>query len=268
MKTYIGFDSAWTDNPKAKGAICAVTMHNGAVRDFHAPRLVGFDEALAFIADLHGPDHLTVIAIDQPTIVLNRTGMRPAERAAASIICWAGGGVQPANRGRIGMFCDDAPIWTFLDNLGALQHPEQSRMAEKGLFIMEVFPALSLLSMHPDFYGRKQGPRYNPTRRKTFTLDSWQKVALTAGDAAYRFNCVEMAEWCAKIAAHPKPNKADQDRLDAVICTLIALTWQTSPRNETMTLGNLEHGYIVAAPANAAVKNYISRKFASEMDML
>jgi predicted RNase H-like nuclease len=35
------------------------------------------------------------MALDQPTIVRNATSMRAAERAAASLISWLGGGVQP-----------------------------------------------------------------------------------------------------------------------------------------------------------------------------
>jgi predicted RNase H-like nuclease len=85
---------------------------------------------------------LTLVAIDQPTIVPNQSGMRPAERVAASAISWLGGGVQPANRSRIGMFDDGAPIWRFLTNLGALENPERTRSADDGLYIMEVFPAL------------------------------------------------------------------------------------------------------------------------------
>jgi predicted RNase H-like nuclease len=30
MYTFVGFDSAWADNIKAPGALCAVTVANGA----------------------------------------------------------------------------------------------------------------------------------------------------------------------------------------------------------------------------------------------
>jgi predicted RNase H-like nuclease len=52
-------------------------------------------------------------------VVPNLTEMRPVERAAAALVSWLGGGVQPANRGKLGMFCDASPIWRFLTALGA-----------------------------------------------------------------------------------------------------------------------------------------------------
>src|SRR3974390_3431983 len=114
MDAYIGFDSAWTDNAKAPGAICAAHAENKRIVRFEPPQLASFNEALSFIRNVRSTDGLTLIALDQPTLVPNATGMRPVERAAASFISWMGGGVQPANRSRVGMFCDASPIWRFL----------------------------------------------------------------------------------------------------------------------------------------------------------
>jgi predicted RNase H-like nuclease len=49
MDVYIGFDSAWTDNPKAPGAICAGGVENKRPVRFEPPELVSFDQALTFI---------------------------------------------------------------------------------------------------------------------------------------------------------------------------------------------------------------------------
>jgi len=122
MDTYIGFDSAWTDNPKAPGAICAIGIEDGRCARFHAPQLVSFNQALTFVQNARSEDGVTLIALAQPTVVPNLTSMRPIERAAASLISWLGGGVQPSNRGRLGMFCDASPIWRFLTALGLQDH--------------------------------------------------------------------------------------------------------------------------------------------------
>ncbi len=129
MDIYIGFDSAWTDNPKAPGAICAIGIENGRPGQFHAPQLVSFDQALTFIQNARSTDGATIVALDQPTVVPNLTSMRPVERVAASLVSWLGGGVQPSNRGRLGMFCDASPIWRFLTTLRAEENPEQARIA-------------------------------------------------------------------------------------------------------------------------------------------
>jgi len=44
-----------------------------------------------------------------------------------------GGGVQPANRTKRGIFDDDAPFWRFKASLGAQEDPELSRTTEGGL---------------------------------------------------------------------------------------------------------------------------------------
>jgi predicted RNase H-like nuclease len=56
MDAYIGFDSAWTDNPKAPGAICAVCFENGRPAQFHAPQLVSFAQAHTFIQAVSADD--------------------------------------------------------------------------------------------------------------------------------------------------------------------------------------------------------------------
>lgn len=78
-------------------------------------------------------------------------------------------GVQPSSTGRVGMFCPASPIWGFLDALGAREAPEEARTATSGLYLMEVFPALALPALAPEFFGRLMAPRYNPGRRKTFS---------------------------------------------------------------------------------------------------
>lgn len=64
--TYVGFDSAWTDNPKAPGAICALTVQGRRPARFYEPRLASFSEALAFIESVRSADGATLVALDQP----------------------------------------------------------------------------------------------------------------------------------------------------------------------------------------------------------
>lgn len=245
IEAYIGFDSAWADNLRAPGAICAVIFENGLPIRFYEPRLVSFAAGLAFIRDIEATAALTLLALDQPTIVPNLTGCRPVERVAGSLVSWLGGGVQPSNRGKIGMFCDDSPIWKFLGELGATEDPESARTATQGLHLIEVFPAIALASMDERFFGRHRGPRYNPDRRKTFRLNDWQRVAAVASREARLFGCVELANWCDAVGRAMTPRKELQDRLDAVLCMLIGLTWRKRPREASLFLGDLKSGYMV-----------------------
>ncbi len=254
MDTFVGFDSALTDNPKAPGAIAAVSVQDGNVVSWHPPRLVSFEGALAFTREVRATDGVALVALDQPTIVTNATSMRPVERAAASLISWLGGGVQPSNTERVGMFCAEFPLWRFLSALGAEENPEAARTARDGLFLMEVFPATALASLHPDFFGRLAAPRYNPGRRKTFRPEDWVRVAGAAAAEAEALGCEDLAAWCHQAGALPRSTKVDQDMLDAAICTCIAVRWRRRPREQSLLLGDLSSGYMVM-PVSAAVRS-------------
>lgn len=270
MDAFVGFDSAWTNNPQAPGAVCAVTFADGAAVDFHCPRMASFNQALAFIQELRSRSEFLLVAIDQPTIVPNVTSMRPVERVAASLVSWLGGGVQPANRGRLGMFCDASPIWTFLEALEATEDPEQARTAIEGQYIVEVFPALALASLAPACCGRLKRLHYNPGRKKAFRHADWVAVANAASLEARALGCDELARWCTIVAGYAQPKKSDQDQLDAAICLLIALRWRLRPRGESLMLGDVASGYMIL-PASPDVRKRLTvaaRKLSVPVDGL
>jgi len=257
--TFVGFDSAWTDNSKAPGAICSIVHDRDHFSDFTTPFLVSFDDALDYVRSIHAPGHLTVVAIDQPTIVPNRSGMRPAERVAASVVSWLGGGVQPANRSRVGMFDDSAPIWKFLTRLGATDDPEGARMADAGLYVMEVFPALALAAFSDALCGRLRGARYNPSRRKSFRRDDWDKVVAVVAADALAVGCGDFDTWCTTVKEIGAPRKSDQDKLDAAVCLLAAIRWMQWPRKYSIMIGDLATGYITS-PVSSQIRQRLEVK--------
>jgi predicted RNase H-like nuclease len=258
METFVGFDSAWADKLTAPGAVCAIQLDREGVFRFHEPRPASFVEAHAFIQRLDTPGGLMLIGVDQPTIVPNNSGIRPAERVAASVISWVGGGVQPANRGKTTMFGDDAPIWTFLDGVGAIQDPEAARVARSGRFLIEVFPALALLAWNEAFYAKGKGPKYNPANQAKFGNEDWSAVARTAASVARGFGCEAMAVWCDGAATLTPPKKSDQDRLDSIICALVALCWRRGPRSASVFIGDLKQGYEVSPASDAMRERLLS----------
>jgi predicted RNase H-like nuclease len=257
ITSIIGFDSAWTDNPKAPGAVCVIRIDVDGRAQCAEPELASFGRALEIIRLEKARFPHVLIALDQPTIVTNLTGSRPVERVIASYISWIGGGVQPSNRGRAGMFDDAAPIWAFKTALGAIEDPEQARLAREGLFIMEVFPALALPGFFNQFSARLGGPRYNPARRKTFKIEHWQKVTLLLSELGFQSEIDGLADWCRAHAEKAKPSKADQDLLDAIICAAIGYHWLRAPRDQSIMIGDRQTGYIVA-PAMAGVHEKLS----------
>ena len=211
-----------------------------------------FKEALEFIKREHRACDKCLVALDQPTIVPNTTGSRPVDRVAGSLIGFIGGGVQPANRSRVGMFDENAPIWHFKRNLGATEDPEVSRGAARGIFIVEVFPALALPVFEVAFNGYRQGPKYNPARR-TFRLDDWDAVIETVARYARSAQIEGVEAWTRELAGRRPPRKADQDQLDAVLCALIGYQWCVKPRAESIMIGDLTSGYMIS-PVDTSVK--------------
>lgn len=251
----VGFDSAWVDNPKKPGAICAVTFRGDRPVEWHPPRLTGFAGALDFIRSVERPGAGLLVALDQPTIVRNATGSRPVDKIAGSLISWMGGGVQPANTGKVGMFDDAAPVWSFLTSLAAQQKPEEAR-SRVGRYVIEVFPALALAAFQPTFLARLGGPRYNPERRKTFNLGSWLAVLGAVEAEAVRLGCTPVRDWLVDLRVE-HVRKEHQDRLDAIICLLVGIRWRFGPRTDSVMVGCIDHGYMVA-PVTPAMHQKLS----------
>jgi predicted RNase H-like nuclease len=242
----VGFDSAWTDNPKAPGAICVIRLDSQGARLHMEPSLASFSEAAALIQAETLEVGKCIVALDQPTIVPNLSGSRPVDKVAGALISWVGGGVQPANRSKLGMFDDAAPIWRFKNAIGAFEDPEKARSASKGLFMIEVFPALALVAIDDAYCKRLGAPKYNPANRRMFQLDHWHSVAETIRLFG-SLNALEHLElWCSAVSANLTPTKADQDKIDAMICALVGLHWLVAPREQSVMIGDLVSGYMIA----------------------
>lgn len=252
----IGFDSAWTDAVRAPGAVAALIAGADGFH-FQPPRLAGFDAALAFVREVEARAAFTLVALDQPTIVPNVSGSRPVERVAASVVSFVGGGVQPSNRSKVGMFDDAAPVWRFKAQLSATEEPEAARSALLGLHLIEVFPALALAGLADRFGARFGAPKYNPANRSRFRLTDWTAVCDVVGTTAAALELGPIAAWVAEQGAIAAPKKADQDRLDAVICVLIGAMWRFSPREQCVMIGDLATGYMVT-PVSAATRTRLA----------
>lgn len=243
IETIIGFDSAWAG--KKPGGICSITLNQGKLLGFRAPKLVGYTEAAAYFEAAALESEYTLMAIDQPTVVPNLTGMRPVERVAASIVNSVKGGVQPANRSKTSMFGGVAPLWPFLDQISARENPVAARDLPSGRYMMEVFPALSLPSMIPEIWRRRRAAKYDPTNSRTFQRADWVLVAGGIADLAADLGYRPIAAELSALAHREKPVKADQDKLDALICLMIALIWRFEGRKASMILGDHRTGYMV-----------------------
>ncbi len=162
------------------------------------------------------------------------------------------------------MFGDHAPIWRFLGRVGATQDPHAARDADSGTYLMEVFPALALPALVPSIWDRRRAAKYNPAAR-LYEHSDWILVAKGVAEVAERLGVAQVASFARGLSSVKQPRKADQDRLDAVICLLIGLIWRRRQPLDCLVLGDAVSGYIVTPVSaetepvlrNAALKHSV-----------
>jgi len=253
----VGFDSAWT-RTNAGAIVGALIDDTGGIHELGLPRLVRYAEARDVVAAwqlAHLPS-LTLVLIDQPTIVENGARQRPVEQIVCSAVSRRRGGMQPANRARLEMFGDDAPVWEFVRQFGGAADPFDVSQSTK---VLETYPVLAMMSMGwvlPD-PRRPAGrlPKYNPERRKTFALADWVHVCRAGAATLRAAGATDLAVWIEEAGQNPKPTKSDQDRLDSCICLIAAL--HLAKGSNALFVGNCATGYIVV-PDSLALREELA----------
>ena len=261
----IGFDSAWT--PGNQGAIAAALLTDGGILlELGTPLTANFHQAGNLIESWRTKykPAMTLIMIDQPTIVMNDTGQRCVEKIVSSPIGKYRGGVQPANTGKASMFGKAAAIWKFLDELGGPSNPYHQPHT-RDVEIYEVYPSLALISLdwiHPPCKIKDQLPKYNPAN-KNFCVCDWQYVCGHLSMILRHHGLTHIPAWIDSQsikAVNSKPKKFEQDRLDACICLLIAIL--AAKRENLLVVGNMNCGYMVT-PFSQALQVLLNNRCAN-----
>lgn len=240
----VGFDSAWT--PTNSGALIGVLQHGDSTfTELGPPQIVDYCEAEEVILKWQAVEAptTTIVLLDQPTIVKNVTGQRPVENLVGSPVSHRYGGVQPANTSRDAMFGKGAPVWGFLNRFGGPADPLAS-VGDTRVF--ETYPVLAMIALEwmlPDTRAAGRLPKYNPERRKTFSISDWQHVCEHTSSAFLERGLTKTARWIDTAALNASPRKTDQDGLDACLCLLVALV--LAEGKDCLMVGNQVSGYIV-----------------------
>lgn len=240
----VGFDSAWT--PTNSGALVGVLQReDGTFRELGAPLSADYGEAEGVIL-LWQVEHAptaTIVMLDQPTIVNNAAGQRPVENIVGSAVSLRYGGMQPANTTKEKMFGKDAPVWPFLSRFGGPADPLEP-LANTRVF--ETYPVLAAIALAwtlPDSRAAGRLAKYNPERRKTFSISDWQHICKMVSAAFRQRGLMELVSWIDSTAGNDSPRKGDQDGLDACMCLLVAL--YLAEGKECLMVGDQQTGYIV-----------------------
>jgi len=138
-------------------------------------------------------------------------------------------------------------VWPFLNRFGGAADPLAPGTRTR---VFETYPVLTMIALGwtlPDVRATGRLPKYNPKRRKTFSISDWRHVCGQASAALRERGLSDIVDWIDGVAQNTSPRKSDQDCLDACLCLLIAL--HLIERKECLMVGNLQTGYIVVPHA-------------------
>lgn len=254
----VGFDSAWTKT-KSGAIIGALRLDDGRLAALGPPRTVNYVEAqkvvLAWQAE-HVPS-ASLVLLDQPTIVVNAIGQRPVENIVASSVSRRRGGMQPANTSKKEMFGVDAPMWPFLSKFGGAADPFAP---VAGNCVFETYPVLAAIALGwtvKDSRTSGRLPKYNPERKRTFSIGDWRHVCASISRSFQERGLVEVVRWVDDAGQNASPRKSDQDGVDACICLLVAV--RLADQKACLLVGDRESGYIVV-PHNAELATELGER--------
>ena len=254
----VGFDSAWTAT-NSGALVGGLLQDEGTFRELGPPQTADFREAAAVVLKWQSEEDpaATLVLLDQPTIVKNAAGQRPVENLVSSPVSLRYGGMQPANTAKTEMFGKDAPVWGFLSLFGGAADPLKPAA---DTLVLETYPVLAMMAfgwMLPDRRPAGRLPKYNPKRRKTFSMSDWRYVCNQASGEFRGRALMETADWIDDVAQKTRPQKSDQDKLDSCLCLLVAL-WLGEQR-DCLMVGNVETGYIVVPDADGLRAELVAR---------
>jgi predicted RNase H-like nuclease len=95
----------------------------------------------------------------------------------------------------------------------------------------------------PDVRATGRLPKYNPDRKKTFSISDWQHVCKLASAAFHQRGLKEIVAWLDGVTRTAFPHKSEQDGLDACVCLLVALHF--AERKDCLMVGDVQTGYMV-----------------------
>lgn len=245
----VGFDSAWTTT-KSGALVGVLQLDNGTFNELGLPRTVNYREAEEVILQWqaeHAPT-VTIVLLDQPTIVKNVGGQRPVENLVGSPVSRRYGGMQPANTAKDKMFGSEAPVWRFLTRFGG---PADPLKPEGVTQVFETYPVLAMIALDwtlPDHRVAGRLPKYNPARRRTFSNSDWRHVCKCASRWFHDRGLMGIVAWIDSAGENASPRKCEQDSLEACLCLLVAL--YLVERKDCLMVGDLQTGYIVVPYGN------------------
>ena len=202
------------------------------------------------------------------SVVTGRTMVTSAAESGVTVMVhpmllpWVSRRALVTSRNKESMFGDNAPVWGFISRIGPPQYAgrttdlaqnrafvdfKATRNAADQTHLIEVYPALALPALGPEFMDRNSAARYNP-QRETFNLSDWELVCNSVAHWGDELGLQALSQWAREMVepwdSSERPEKRHQDKIDAALCLIIALLWRRQIPG-VCVVGDLDTGYIV-----------------------
>lgn len=258
---FFGIDLGWTTG--ASG-LCCLSWNDDLEQISHISlgHLLDLDDILQWVADYLTPDESAVVAVDAPTIIPNKTGMRVCDRLAHKYFGKYHAGCYPANLGR--PFAERTlEVGQRLEQLGFIHQPHLGHPMEEGLssddksfsdvslrkpagrYQLEVFPHAAMLHLFQLDQilkykkGRLAERRVELVRLRDLIVDVFPNLTPRFSDPA-------MLQTIAPEIPHKgKEMKAVEDQLDSLVCAYAAAHWWYWGLEKNWILGDRSVGYLM-----------------------
>lgn len=242
---YTGIDSAW--GGRARGAVCHLLHQDGdnTVTLRETPARMYWPELARTVAEWGAEPR--VVLIDQPLVVINRTGMRPVERDInAKLVAEYGCGAYPANLDNTTCFGPIAGIWSLLDALDAAGYaydPAGMLSGEASRFYAEGYPHLSILGL----FDLPRVVRYKVHKHEP---EEWARLLRLLHSLTEREE-LRLEDGPGFLQSDLRQTKANEDLVDALICAYSAAWAHRRGTAGSSILGDAKTGAILTPVSNA-----------------
>jgi len=241
---FIGVDLGWISGPSG---LCCLALEGESLVLRSLDRKASFPEVLDWLAAIAPSPSPAIIAVDAPTLIPNKTGMRLPERLIHQHFRKYHAGCHPANLSRpfaagLIQFARDLETQGFV-------HAPTIQPRQLGRYQVEVFP-------HPATIQLFKLSRILKYKRGRLA----DKVSELNRLRTYILTELPQHEPPLVVTALPtiptagKAMKAVEDQLDSLLCAYIGAYWWYWGEKRNWVMGDYQHGYIVVpCPPHAPV---------------
>jgi predicted RNase H-like nuclease len=231
---FLGIDFGWMGKPTG---LAALYWDNSTLRLAAMERRVGLPEVLRFV-DEHAGKSAAMIAVDAPTVIINPTGMRDADRLMHHHFGKFHAGAYPANLGRPHA-ANTVELGAALEARGFL-HAAAIQPRQSGRYQIEVHPHAATVEL----FDLQRIIKYKKG------LLAARKVELARYRDLLQTHLPKLEPRLSDLHLPEIPNagpalKELEDQMDGILCAYIGAHWWYWGAERNLVCGTATTGYIV-----------------------